>query len=166
MEFRPYAFKHGYFRPILINVEFSPYLCKLWNCLLIFAYIGILALSSQHWNCDRILLKIEILVSLLYWNSVPIFIHICFLMLSFKTMKFWPRLYKHWNYYFILPNMRILILSFQTVEFYPCFYKHWNSDLILPTFAILALWPYFNKHWNCYLILPVIGILIVSYQTL
>ena len=67
----------------------------------------------------------------------------------------------------------ILILSFKTLEFWPYPYKHWNSDLILPNSGILALflwalefWSYPSKHWNSCPIFMNIGILALFYQTL
>ena len=62
----------------------------------------------QLWNSDLILPNTGFLVLFLYtsvfrtsssklWNSGLSCIHIGFLMLSFKTVEFWPYFYKHWN---------------------------------------------------------------------
>ena len=104
------------------------------------------------------------------------------MILSLRTLDFWPYFYTHWDCYLILPkisisayfykhwnsnlflaNTGILILSFQTMEFWPFFFKLWNYDLIRPNIGILAL---FYTHWNFDLILRNNGILALSVYTL
>ena len=104
------------------------------------------------------------------------------MILSLRTLDFWPYFYTHWNCYLILPkisisayfykhwnsnlflaNTGILILSFQTMEFWPFFFKLWNYDVIRPNIGILAL---FYTHWNFDLILRNNEILALSVYTL
>ena len=84
------------------------------------------------------------------------------MILSLRTLDFWPYFYTHRNSYLILPKIGISAY----------FYKHWNSDLFLANIGILILsfqtmefWPYFYKLWNCDVIRPNIGILALFIHT-
>ena len=129
--FRPYLYTHSNSYLILLNfeiwtlflykLEFSSYRLKHCHSRPVFIPLAFLCYPSKRSNFD------------------PILIHICVLILSLKTLVFWPFFGTYWNSYLILPNIGILISSFQIMEFWPFFYKHWNYDLIHSNVEFLIL---------------------------
>ena len=112
----------------------------------------------------------------------PFSLSIGIMMLSLRTLDFWPYFYR--NSDLILPNIGIWILTFQTIQsgpssiriwimilffqtldFWSCFYTHWNFDLMLRN---IEFWPYSYKHLGISCSRPstaIIGTVALSLQT-
>ena len=100
--FRPYLYTHSNSYLILLNfgiwtlflyaLEFSSYRLKHCHSRPIFIPLAFLCYPSKRANFDLI------------------FIHIGFLILSFKTLEFWPFFGTYWNSYLIISKTGILAL--------------------------------------------------------